>query len=340
VTESAWRRRAVASVVARRVRRAENRGALPDLVGSSARRSGPTPRAGAQTAPVVPPAGAVAPRARANSGSRPQGSLRTSRRPQGAAGGWRSEPKLREAATMKRSAVIGVLGTSGGVGASALAAALAVRAGRAGMDVVAVDLSPFGGGLDVTLGAEQEAGVRWADLVALAGAADGSAIVARLPALDGVPVLSFGRDAAVVPEVDVALQVVTALAASGRVVILDMTVEGPYGAAVLALATQLVVVAGSEPRQLAALAVAGRWLQSRCDHVAVCLRGGRRVHEIAPLVESAMGLPVIGLLTEDRHLRADLVHGVAPGSSGRGVLAAVADQCLAHALIRDRAGAA
>jgi len=241
---------------------------------------------------------------------------------------------------MKSSAVIGVLGASGGVGASALAAALAVRAGQDGMDVVAVDLNPYGGGLDVTLGAEQEAGVRWADLVALAGAADGSAIVARLPSLDGVPALSFGREAAVVPEVAVVRQVVTALAASGRVVVLDLSIGGPYAEAVLPLATQLIVVAGSDPRQLAALAVVGGWLKSRCDHVAVCLRGGPRVHEIAPVVESAMGLPVIGLLTEDRHLRADLLHGVAPGSSGRGALAAVADQCLAHALVRDRAGAA
>jgi len=241
---------------------------------------------------------------------------------------------------MSKSAVVVVMGASGGVGASVLAAAVAVRAGRAGMDVVAVDLSPLGGGLDVTFGVEQEPGVRWADLVALSGAADGSAIVARLPEVDGVPVLSFGRDGAVVPEVDVVRQVVKALAASGRLVVLDVPIEGPFLDGVLPLATQLVVVAGCQLRQLAALAVVGRWVQARCDQVGVCLRGDRRVHEIAPLVESAMGLRVIGLLTEDRGLAADLVHGVAPGSGGRGVLVAVADPCLAQAVVRERVGAA
>jgi hypothetical protein len=241
---------------------------------------------------------------------------------------------------MRSSAVIAVVGTSGGVGASALAAAVAVRAATAGIDAVAVDLSPLGGGLDVTFGAEQEPGVRWVDLVALAGAADGSAVIARLPRGEGVPVLSFGRDDRVLPEVDVVLQVVQAMAASGRVVVLDVAVEGPYVEPVVPLATQLVLVAGSELRQLAALGVAGRWLRPRCDHVAVCLRGDRQVDEVGAFVESVMGLAVIGYLTEDRGLRADLVHGIAPGSTGRGATATAADECLAHALQGDRAGAA
>lgn len=233
-----------------------------------------------------------------------------------------------------------MVGASGGVGASALASAVAVRAARAGMDVVAVDLSPFGGGLDVTFGVEQEAGVRWADLVALAGAADGSAVVARLPSVEGVPVLSFGREEPVLPDPDVVVQVVTALAATGRVVVLDLPIGCPYLASVLPLVTHIVVVAGAQIRQLAALAVAARRLSSEAAPRAVCLRGDRGVREIGQLVESAMDVPVIGLLTLDRGLRADLVHGVAPGSSGRGPVTAAADHCLAHALVGERAGAA
>ena len=53
-------------------------------------------------------------------------------------------------------------GRPAGSGASVLATAVAVRAARAGVDVVLVDGCPLGGGLDVVLGAEQESGIRWA----------------------------------------------------------------------------------------------------------------------------------------------------------------------------------
>lgn len=237
---------------------------------------------------------------------------------------------------MGESMVVVVLGASGGVGASALAAALAVRAVQAGVEVVAVDLRPLGGGLDVTFGAEQEAGVRWADLFALSGAADASALVSRLPRAEGVPVLSFGRADPSVPEVDVVVQIVAALAGSRRLVVVDAAAETAFAPAVLTLATLVVVVAGTELRQLAALSAIGRWLDGRCADVVVCLRGDR-VGELGPLVEASTGLSVIGVLSDDRMLRGDLVHGVAPGSRGRGSIAAVADECLARAVLGQRA---
>ena len=60
--------------------------------------------------------------------------------------------------------VVGVLGASGGLGASTLAVALAVRAGGRYGVAVAVDGDPARGGLDVTACLEHEAGLRWADL--------------------------------------------------------------------------------------------------------------------------------------------------------------------------------
>ena len=82
--------------------------------------------------------------------------------------------------------VLVVVGASGGVGASSLATAVAVRAVRAGLDVVLVDGCPLGGGLDVVLGAEQAQGVRWSDLSRLEGSADGPALLVRLPLAEGV----------------------------------------------------------------------------------------------------------------------------------------------------------
>src|SRR5690349_916184 len=56
--------------------------------------------------------------------------------------------------------VLGVVGGSGGVGASSFAAVLAATAGRS----LLVDLDVAGGGLDVVLGIEAEAGARWSGL--------------------------------------------------------------------------------------------------------------------------------------------------------------------------------
>ena len=118
-----------------------------------------------------------------------------------------------------------VVGASGGVGASVLATAVAVRAARAGVNVVLVDGCPLGGGLDVVLGAEQETGIRWADLSRLAGSADARALLARLPSADGVRVLSFGRDATE-PGNEVAAAVVSALATACALVVVDASQAG------------------------------------------------------------------------------------------------------------------
>jgi Mrp family chromosome partitioning ATPase len=64
----------------------------------------------------------------------------------------------------KMASIIEVVGGSGGVGASVLSAAIAVRAAQAGLRSVAVDGDRLGGGLDVTLGIERERGARWPDL--------------------------------------------------------------------------------------------------------------------------------------------------------------------------------
>ncbi|MGZ4743893.1 MAG: P-loop NTPase [Oryzihumus sp.] len=70
---------------------------------------------------------------------------------------------------MTAAHVIGVVGGSGGVGATVLAAALATRAAATGRTVACVDGDVLGGGLDVTFGLEQEPGLRWPDLAAALG---------------------------------------------------------------------------------------------------------------------------------------------------------------------------
>jgi secretion/DNA translocation related CpaE-like protein len=95
----------------------------------------------------------------------------------------------------RRGAVLAVIGGRGGAGASVFATALAFAARNA----LLVDVDPWGGGLDLALGGEADAGLRWPDLALQGGRLDYGALCEALPARDGVTILSAGR---VATEVD------------------------------------------------------------------------------------------------------------------------------------------
>src|SRR5699024_11551540 len=78
----------------------------------------------------------------------------------------------------------------GGVGASALASALARAGAHAPLGVALVDLDHTGPGLDLMLGLEQDGGLRWADLDGHGGTLPGEALAEALPVWHGVHVLS------------------------------------------------------------------------------------------------------------------------------------------------------
>jgi hypothetical protein len=219
-------------------------------------------------------------------------------------------------------ALLVVVGASGGVGASSLATAVAVRASRAGTEVVLLDGCPLGGGLDVILGAEQESGVRWPDLYRLVGSADGRALLVRLPSVDGVRVLSFGRDGSE-PAAEVADAVIAGLVAECAVVVVDASVAGGTVAALSVVSGLLAAGSGRVGVEM-----------------AVCLRGpSASAGPVARVVETELRWPVLCALEDDRGLVADLVHGVAPGSRASGPTVRTADEILGWVLL-DRRGAA
>ncbi len=241
---------------------------------------------------------------------------------------------------MNCSTVVAVLGASGGVGTSALAAAVAVRGARAGLHVCCADLDVLGGGLDVCFGIELEPGLRWADLAALAGSSDGAALRARLPVAEGVSVLSFGRGDERLPGADVVSEVLRALAGDSELLVLDVPRDGPLTAVALQRCTLAVVLAGSTVGQLSALAAVSRRVASAVDEVFVCLRGARESGELQGLVADSVDLPVVGWLGEDSRIGADLLHGIAPGTRSRGPMVELADRILVRAVPRVRTGAA
>lgn len=120
-----------------------------------------------------------------------------------------------------RAFVVGVVGGSGGAGASVIAAALALAARRHG-EACLVDLDPGSGGLDLVLGAEDEPGVRWPDLASVSGVLEPEALRDALPSAHGVAVLSVersGADAVPLPSVRT---VVESLRSAYDLVVLDL----------------------------------------------------------------------------------------------------------------------
>jgi MinD-like ATPase involved in chromosome partitioning or flagellar assembly len=172
--------------------------------------------------------------------------------------------------------VIAFVPTSGGVGSSTLAAAVAVRAAAAGRTVVAVDLDPLAGCLDVVFGLEQEPGWRWPELADVAGVVDGQGLADELPVSCGVPVLSGRRDARWDPRsasgsglasdtrsdstsdstsdgwLDTLPDVVAGLADAHDLTVLDLPRDPAVLDAVALLIDALVVVVGTQVPQLAA----------------------------------------------------------------------------------------
>jgi secretion/DNA translocation related CpaE-like protein len=115
--------------------------------------------------------------------------------------------------------VIGVIGGSGGVGASTFAAVLAVLAGAgasaAGPSLL-IDLDVVGGGIDVVLGIESVPGARWSGLRVDGGHLDADDLVDGLPRAGPCAVLACDTSALHPSAVG---QVLDAAAAIGPVVV-------------------------------------------------------------------------------------------------------------------------
>jgi secretion/DNA translocation related CpaE-like protein len=104
--------------------------------------------------------------------------------------GWLVQRLVDAGSPAERAPIISVVGGCGGAGASTLALALAVTAAGRGLHPVLVDADPFGGGLDLPLGAETVEGLRWPDLPWAAGRLPVGVIDTALPHIGGLRVLA------------------------------------------------------------------------------------------------------------------------------------------------------
>jgi len=228
---------------------------------------------------------------------------------------------------------VGVIGGSGGAGASTLACALAVAAARAGRRTMLVDGDPLGGGLDVLLGVEHTAGLRWPELAGARGRVNSGVLEASLPRLGELSLLSWDRGAPVSLPPRALRSVLGAARRRGGVVVVDLPrrLDEVAAEAFAQVDVGLLVI----PAELRAVAAAGRVAAALglvLDDLRIVARGpfggGLDAAEIAELV----GAPLAGELPPEPGIRELLARGAPPGSAASGPLARFSAAFLAQAL--------
>ena len=223
--------------------------------------------------------------------------------------------------------IVGVLGGSGGVGASTLAAGLALAAARSRRKAALVDVDPTGGGADLLFGAEDVPGWRWARLRTARGQIGD--LTGKLPAVDGVDLVSMSRVGDTDVGRDAVASVVSSLERTHEVVVLDIG-RGLAAAALegVRLADRLVLACAQEVRSVAAArAVLATVKTGATAGAVVRLRPGAVVAPGA--VADALGLPLWGTMPDDRALAVAADRGVPSGAQARRWEGAC-DRVLAH----------
>lgn len=220
---------------------------------------------------------------------------------------------------------IGVVGGSGGAGATTLACALAQwHAARA--PTLLVDGDPLGPGVDRLLGMEDLAGVRWEGLVDTAGRLGARALRESVPHRDHLGVLTWSGLRRRL-DVATARRILPAAVRGHDLVVLDLPRQGgPALAELVDRCDDLLVVTPATVPGLAATArlVADLHLDGRAGLV---VRPGGVSDADA---ESVTGLPVVAALADQRGLAASVDRGLGT-LAGRGPLARTARDLLADA---------
>lgn len=227
--------------------------------------------------------------------------------------------------------ILCVVGGSGGVGASTLAAALAVTAARTGERTLLVDGDPTGGGLDLLLGAEHLPGWRWPRLAAARGHLGD--LGGELPHAEGVELLSMDRSPGTLgplhPE-----QVAAVLGSAARchgltVVDLPRAVDAG-GAEALRRADQTLLLVQGDVRGVAAARRVALLVSPTCRSLAVVVRMGRTRGLEATTVAQALELPLLATVEHDPSLARGAERGDPPGRSARTPLSRSCRRLLGH----------
>jgi secretion/DNA translocation related CpaE-like protein len=216
-----------------------------------------------------------------------------------------------------RGLTIGVVGGSGGSGATTFACALGQVAGRTGPSVV-LDTDPIGPGVDRVLGLDLVDGVRWDALGHTTGRLSARALRESLPRRDGVAALSWYAGSR--PRPLQAFAVREALSAARRghdTVVVDLPrLADPLTDEIAARCDQvLVTVVTTVAGVAAAMRTCGR--SPDPGALGLVVRGSEMDDET---LARAVGAPVLHRMADQRGLAESIDLGLGPVRSRRGPL--------------------
>lgn len=215
----------------------------------------------------------------------------------------------------RRGRCLGIVGASGGAGASVLAVALGLALARTGASPVVVDTDPGSAGLDLLLAAEEEQGARWGDLAAVTGALAPETLRSALPVVSGLAVLSADREA--VATLDSLATVVDSARAAYDAVLCDLPRGRPDVLDLVApRCDELLLVVTTDVRGLSA---GRRALELLRPHgpVRLVVRHRRRSALDPEQVGAWLEAEVAAEVDDDPGLTAAVDRGDPPGSRGR-----------------------
>lgn len=230
--------------------------------------------------------------------------------------------------------LICVVGSSGGVGASTLAAGLAFVAARASRRTMLIDADARSGGLDLLLGAERTAGWRWPRLATARGYLGD--LTGQLPDVEGVDVLSMARGEAPPGwelQAEQLNSVLFSAMRSHEITVVDLPRTLATGAAeALRRAKLVVLLVRDDVRGVAAGREVVRELEGVCDSLVLVVRQNRSRLLEPKLVATGVGLPIIGSFVDDPALILAAERGDPPARSARSALARLCRQLLGSLL--------
>jgi len=227
--------------------------------------------------------------------------------------------------------VICVVGGSGGVGATTLAAGLAFVSARTQRTML-IDADPRSGGLDLLLGVERTPGWRWPRLATARGHLGD--LTGQLPCVEDLDLLSMARDESP-PGWELQAEQLSAVLMSAmrshEITVVDVSRNlGGAGWEALRRAELVVLVVRDDVRGVAAGREVARALARECVRYGLVVRQGRSRLLEPSLVASGVGWPLLGSFTDDPALLLAAERGDPPARSARSSLAR-----LCHTVLSD-----
>jgi secretion/DNA translocation related CpaE-like protein len=216
----------------------------------------------------------------------------------------------------RRGLLVGVVGGSGGAGATTLACALGQTAARTG-DAVVIDCDPLGPGIDRVLGLEAHDGFRWDALCQTTGRLSARSLREALPRRGPLGVLSWYAGASATLQAFAVREALSAARRGHDVVVVDLprTTDALVDEVASRCDLLVVVVVPTVAGVASATRVCGRFP----DHpgLRLVLRGdGLEPREVARVT----GVGVITTMTDQRRLAEAIDLGLGPVRSRRGPL--------------------